>query len=243
MRSVRPGDGGASIATPPPAIQSVVEPRKGATGANSPQPVELRPGRLPATPPPSPAPGIPLPHLCVDMLPWRKNYLFCRPLVCFCHRFHVSVCGPGFGAMYWGLNSRFWQKSCSAACWRGALRLNAGAHHWMLLLSSVPLASDIFIFPMDWPTWLTPSLRGGMRSLMRSRPLASSKLVILCWGEKPRMAAGEVGQVRQTKSSSRVFFPWKKKIKPFPGVFLPRGSSSVGWSISERNKDTLFFFF
>lgn len=23
------------------------------------------------------------------------------------------------------------------------------AHHWMLLLSSVPFASDIFIFPMD----------------------------------------------------------------------------------------------
>lgn len=62
------------------------------------------------------------------------------------------------------------------------------AHHWMLLLSSVPFASDIFIFPMEWPTWFTPSLRGGMRSLMRSRPLASSKLVILCCGENPRMA-------------------------------------------------------
>lgn len=61
-------------------------------------------------------------------------------------------------------------------------------HHWMLLLSSVPFASDMFILPMEWPTWLTPSLRGGMRSLMRSRPLASSKLLILCCGEKPRMA-------------------------------------------------------
>ncbi|MEQ2178094.1 hypothetical protein GOODEAATRI_010395 [Goodea atripinnis] len=65
------------------------------------------------------------------------------------------------------------------------------AHHWMLLLSSVPFASDIFILHMEWPTWFTPSLRGGMRSLMRSKPLASSKLVILCWGENPRIAEEE----------------------------------------------------
>lgn len=74
-------------------------------------------------------------------------------------------------------------------------------HHWLLLLSlslsSVPLASDMFILPMDCPTWLTPTLRGGMRSLIRSRPLASSKLAILCWGENPRMAAGRTGGRRE----------------------------------------------
>lgn len=38
------------------------------------------------------------------------------------------------------------------------------------------------------PSGCTESLRGGMRSLMRSSPLASSKLRILCCGENPRMA-------------------------------------------------------
>ena len=34
------------------------------------------------------------------------------------------------------------------------------------------------------------SLRGGILSLMRSRPFASAKLVILCWGENPFLAEG-----------------------------------------------------
>lgn len=113
----------------------------------------------------------------------EKNDLFAR------FRFaadFVSVCGPGLF-----LCSEAWipdlaMSSCTAQQLHGSEAQTA--HHWMLLLSSVPFASDIFIFPMDWPTWFTPSLRGGMRSLMRSRPLASSKLVILCWGEKPRIA-------------------------------------------------------
>lgn len=61
-------------------------------------------------------------------------------------------------------------------------------HHCILLLLSVPLGSPMFMRPIDRPTLLTASRRGGMRSLMRSRPLASSKLLIRCWGEKPRMA-------------------------------------------------------
>lgn len=97
----------------------------------------------------------------------------------------VSLC--------WSLNSQALNSRFGKVLLRGgaAARPPAqAAHHWMLLLSSVPFASDMFIFPMDRPTWLTPSLRGGMRSLMRSRPLASSKLEILCWAENPRMAAG-----------------------------------------------------
>ncbi len=64
-------------------------------------------------------------------------------------------------------------------------------NHWILLLSSVPLDSAMFILPIDSPTLLTTSRRGGMRSFMRSRPFASAKLAILCCGEKPRMATRE----------------------------------------------------
>ncbi len=37
-------------------------------------------------------------------------------------------------------------------------------------------------------------LRGGMRSLMRSRPLASAKLLILCCGEEAADGCGETGK-------------------------------------------------
>lgn len=36
------------------------------------------------------------------------------------------------------------------------------------------------------------SLRGGILSLIRSKPLASSKLVILCCGENPLIAKKEI---------------------------------------------------
>lgn len=62
-------------------------------------------------------------------------------------------------------------------------------HHCILLLLSVPLGSPMFMRPIDRPTLLTASRRGGILSLIRSRPLASSKLLIRCCGEKPRMAA------------------------------------------------------
>ena len=61
-------------------------------------------------------------------------------------------------------------------------------HHCILLLLSVPLGSPMFMRPIDRPTLLTASRRGGILSLIRSRPLASSKLLIRCCGEKPRMA-------------------------------------------------------
>lgn len=73
-------------------------------------------------------------------------------------------------------------------------------NHWILLLSSVPLDSAMFILPIDSPTLLTTSRRGGMRSFMRSRPFASSKLVILCCGEKPRMAMRKKGERREEQS-------------------------------------------
>ncbi len=130
-------------------------------------------------------PCSPLPQLCDDMLSWKK-WPFFGPFLDLL-QISCSVCGPGLF-----LCSEAWipdlAMSCSSVQQRHGSEAQA-AHHWMLLLSSVPFASDIFIFPMECPTWFTPSLRGGMRSLMRSRPFASSKLVILCWGENPRMAA------------------------------------------------------
>lgn len=115
----------------------------------------------------------------------EKNYL--SPVVVWL-QISCSVCGP-----VWFLCTEAWIPNVAMSCLHSATAKRSEsqtAHHWMLLLSSVPFASDIFIFPMEWPTWFTPSLRGGMRSLMRSRPLASSKLVILCCGENPRMAKG-----------------------------------------------------
>ena len=73
----------------------------------------------------------------------------------------------------------------------------AAGPHWMLLplllglpLASVPLVSeDRALFrELRLASEGSVSRRGGIRSLMRSRPLASAKLVILCWGEKPLMA-------------------------------------------------------
>ena len=73
--------------------------------------------------------------------------------------------------------------------------------HWMLLLlvsafASVPLVSEDRALLRELRLASEFSLRGGIRSLMRSKPLASAKLVILCWGEKPFMAeGGERGMV------------------------------------------------
>lgn len=72
----------------------------------------------------------------------------------------------------------------------------AAGLHWMLLpllvlpFASVPLVSeDRALFrELRLASEGKASRRGGILSLMRSRPLASSKLVILCWGEKPLMA-------------------------------------------------------
>lgn len=72
----------------------------------------------------------------------------------------------------------------------------AAGLHWMLLpllvlpLASVPLVSeDRALFrELRLASEGKASRRGGILSLIRSRPFASSKLVILCWGEKPLMA-------------------------------------------------------
>lgn len=65
--------------------------------------------------------------------------------------------------------------------------------HWILLLLlpllSVPLVSVEIALLMELRLASDgTSLRGGIRSLIRSKPLASSKLVILCWGENPLIA-------------------------------------------------------
>lgn len=72
----------------------------------------------------------------------------------------------------------------------------AAGLHWMLLpllvlpLVSVPLVSEdrALLRELRLASDGKASRRGGILSLMRSRPFASSKLVILCWGEKPLMA-------------------------------------------------------
>lgn len=74
----------------------------------------------------------------------------------------------------------------------------AAGLHWMLspllVLSwaSVPLASEdsTLLRELRLASEGRVSRRGGILSLMRSRPFASAKLVILCWGEKPLMAVG-----------------------------------------------------
>lgn len=182
MSAARPCDEGADMCqrskqNSPPTIQSVIELRKGTTGRHNFQPLDffffpqscwcllIAPYACPL--PWTPAPPSPKP--CKDVVPWNK-----WP---FCCRFHFLICGP---VLFYVQRPEFSKVLLHSS--------SETAHHWMLLLSSVPFASDIFIFPMEWPTWFTPSLRGGMRSLMRSRPLASSKLVILCWGENPRIA-------------------------------------------------------
>lgn len=147
---------------------------KGSNRQKQPPPGQAATSREPQLPPP-------------PAVRWRtvmeKNYL--SPVVVWLQS-SCSVCGP---VLF--LCTEAWIPNVAMSCSHSATARRSEsqtAHHWMLLLSSVPFASDIFIFPMEWPTWFTPSLRGGMRSLMRSRPLASSKLVILCCGENPRMA-------------------------------------------------------
>lgn len=187
MLSVGPCDDGAGVCpvlgtTQPSAVQSVIELRKG-SGRKNFQPVELQSAGLSSSPPSAVNPSFPLPD-CAMTYCHGKNYLL-LPVVGLL-QISCSVCGPGLF-----LCSEAWIPHLAKVLLHSATARRSEAqtaHHWTLLLSSVPFASDIFIFPMEWPTWFTPSLRGGMRSLMRSRPLASSKLVILCWGENPRMA-------------------------------------------------------
>lgn len=75
---------------------------------------------------------------------------------------------------------------CNCRCVSGPVGVYV--HHCILLLLSVPLGSPMFMRPIDKPTLFTASRRGGILSLIRSRPLASSKLLIRCCGEKPRIA-------------------------------------------------------
>lgn len=72
--------------------------------------------------------------------------------------------------------------------------------HWMLLLLlpllSVPFVSEEIPLLMEFrlASEGMASLRGGILSLIRSKPLASSKLVILCWGENPLIAEEKKGK-------------------------------------------------
>lgn len=77
------------------------------------------------------------------------------------------------------------------------------------------------------------SRRGGIRSLMRSRPLASSKLLIRCCGEKPLMAGGGVVGGGRGRETDR----WDKVLKtdlPEPllaSTYLP---AHLSWHLLPR---------
>lgn len=64
----------------------------------------------------------------------------------------------------------------------------------LLPLLSVPLVSEAraLLIELRLASEGTASRRGGILSLIRSKPLASSKLVILCWGEKPLIATRKI---------------------------------------------------
>ncbi len=103
-------------------------------------------------------------------------------VLCGCDSFLLCI----YGYVHKSINMVPYQ-SCKCRYVSGHVGLYV--HHCILLLLSVPLGSPMFMRPIDTPTLLTASRRGGILSLIRSRPLASSKLLIRCCGEKPRMAA------------------------------------------------------
>lgn len=64
----------------------------------------------------------------------------------------------------------------------------------LLPLLSVPLVSEAraLLMELRLASEGMASLRGGILSLIRSKPLASSKLVILCCGENPLIAKQKI---------------------------------------------------
>lgn len=69
--------------------------------------------------------------------------------------------------------------------WEARRHVNGNPHELLTPCGSGPRAEPSS--PEPWGVG-GPSLRGGIRSLILSKPLASSKLVILWWGEKPASA-------------------------------------------------------
>lgn len=69
----------------------------------------------------------------------------------------------------------------------------------LLPLLSVPLVSEAraLLMELRLASEGMASLRGGILSLIRSKPLASSKLVILCCGENPLMAKQKIIKKRE----------------------------------------------
>lgn len=106
-------------------------------------------------------------------------------------------------------------------------------HHCRLLLLSVPLGSPMFMRPIDRPTLLTASRRGGILSLIRSRPLASSKLLIRCCGENPRMAAETHTYTHQGRSTHTCTVKsWHRIAQNLVYPNPPIRSMSVAWEVN-----------
>ena len=75
----------------------------------------------------------------------------------------------------------------------------------LLPLLSVPLVSEAraLLMELRLASEGMASLRGGILSLIRSKPLASSKLVILCCGENPLIAKRKIIKKRKIGVSQR----------------------------------------
>ena len=93
------------------------------------------------------------------------------------------------------------------------------------LLCAVFDCTGVADFPGPSRYWL--SFRGGIRSLIRSRPRASSKLRILCWSENPLMA---------TEKQERKDLSWTAKWQApsFLAHSSLLGKSTEGWLRSTR---------
>ena len=75
----------------------------------------------------------------------------------------------------------------------------------LLPLLSVPLVSEarVLLMELRLVSEGMASLRGGILSLIRSKPLASSKLVILCCGENPLIAKQKIIKKKKNWVSKR----------------------------------------
>lgn len=108
----------------------------------------------------------------------------------------------------------------------------AAGLYWMLLpllvlpLVSVPLVSDdrALLRELRLASEGKPSRRGGILSLMRSRPFASAKLVILCWGEKPLMAVGTQEGKRKKGRDQMRFLERGDDFKDFKEINVTRST-------------------
>lgn len=81
------------------------------------------------------------------------------------------------------------------------MQIGRPERYWVFFPVPFLSAEFVEVTKFTGPSECIESLRGGIRSLMRSSPRASSKLRILCCGEKPRMAAERETRDMRTRRS------------------------------------------